>query len=205
MNGRLTEVPRVWWRADTQGSRGLSSTHRCWAGKTKFFAPWGQIPPGRSPQPFFSYLETVCPRSTWLLGNSTPRTKLLSQPGSAPLTPSFLASATAGARARARMQRGSCMQCKGDSVWSPSKASPREKAAGLAQRVALVPPTDLPLQHGCSRGAKGAEQPLSGSPWGPWPSLGLAYLALYLSEPTLDPLMDTSNPKQLLPFFSSSP
>lgn len=61
MKGRLTEALRVGRWADTQGSRGRGGTHRSWVGKAKFFALWGQIPPGRSLQPFFSYLESVCP------------------------------------------------------------------------------------------------------------------------------------------------
>lgn len=129
MNRRLTEVLRVWRWADTQVSRGR-------AGKTEIFTPWGQIPLW----PFF-YLEPVCPGSTWLLGNSTPRTKLLSQPGSAPLTPSFLASSTAMARARRRW--GVCMQSKGDSAWSPSRLSPGEKQQAWLQEHRFLPLTHL--------------------------------------------------------------
>lgn len=48
-------------------------------------------------------------------------------------------------------------------------------------------------------------QPSSAPPAVPGHPLELAYLAPDLSGPTLDPLMDSSNPEQPLPFFSSSP
>ena len=140
-------------------------------------------------KPFFSYLETVCPRSTRLLGNSTPRTKLLRQPGSAPLTPSFLASCTAEASARM--------------PWGISACNARGTQPGVP---APLRPTHSPWQHGCCRlGAKWQCSPTAAPPAVPGHPCELACLDLCLAEPNLNPLMGSSNSQQPFPFFSSSP
>lgn len=186
--------------ADAPGSSGLSSPHRGWAGQTTF------LPPGARChlKKVFSYLETVCPPSTWQLGNSTPRTRLPSQPGSAPLTPSFLASSTAG-RGRGQEAMGTWAQCRGPQPGAPAALNPRkEQQAWLSQWPRLLPRTHL--CHTAAALVPGGQcSPSSAPPAVPGHPLELASLALDLSEPTLDPLMDSSNLEQPLPLFSSPP
>lgn len=81
------------------------------------------------PQPFFSFLETACPRSTWSLPHPTSRTRLPSQPVSVSLTPRFRPCPSRG-RDQDTMRPHAV---QGGQAWSPSRAYPRGKEAGLGQ------------------------------------------------------------------------
>lgn len=117
-----------------------------------------------------------------------------------PILPGLLHS-----RGRGQEAVGTCVQGRGAQPGVPAALNPgKEQQAWLSKW-----PRFLPLTHLCNMAAAmvpgGQCSPSSAPPAAPGHPLDLAYLALYLSEPTLDPLMDSSNPEQPLPFFSSSP
>lgn len=145
-----------------------------WKKSAAFLLPWDCVPRKHVATRKF-HPKNQAPEPAWLSSFD-------------PILPGLLRS-----RGQGQEAMGELYATQGGLSLEAQQSLVQGKGSRPGSRSTLIPPTHSPPQPG--RRPSPAPPAVPGHPFEP------AYLALYLSEPTLDPLMDSSSPEQPLPFF----